>query len=357
MDLISKSPRKTIDQLHYMSKKWKDRRNECSPEHNKVWVEPNNRQRRVAVVYYLTRYGQLEHPHFVEVTLSSSDGLYLRDVIDRLNALRGKGMAASYSWSSKRSYKNGFVWHDLSKNDFIYPAHGQEYILKGSELFNNPTSSLTSDSNEPITPISKNKSWTTVDLHEYKVYSNDSLSSVARVAANASTQTDGARHNRRALITNLEENDKNNKSFSEISRSEISPPPSDSSPETLESLMKSDGISIVRSEIDEVNPTAENKTKASSVLMQLITCGSISFRDCGPGVYCKQNPVFNEGCDRVDEGAGEGNGENGVVWMSKNAKGKNVSEGKEHFSGSLMETKKDDFPQGLKRSNSYNADG
>lgn len=78
MDLISKSPRKTIDQLHYMSKKWKDRRNERSPEHNKVWVEPNNRQRRVAVVYYLTRNGQLEHPHFVEVTLSCSDGLYLR---------------------------------------------------------------------------------------------------------------------------------------------------------------------------------------------------------------------------------------------------------------------------------------
>nr|GEY94014.1 hypothetical protein [Tanacetum cinerariifolium] len=334
MDLISKSPRKTIDQLHYRSKKWKDRKNERSPEHNKVWIEPNNTQRRVAVVYYLTRNGQLEHPHFVEVTLSSSDGLYLRDVIDRLNALRGLGMAASYSWSSKRSYKNGFVWHDLSENDFIYPAHGQEYILKGSELFDNPTSSLTSDSNEPITPISKNKSWTTIDLQEYKVYSNDSLSSVVRVAASA---------RRRALITNLEENDKNNKSFSEISRSQISPPPSDSSPETLESLMKSDGISIVRSEIDEVNPTVENKTKASSVIMQLITCGSISFRDCGPGVYCKQNPVFNEGCDRVDEGAGEGNGENGVVWMSKNAKGKNV---------------KDDFPQGrLKRSNSYNADG
>jgi hypothetical protein len=34
---------------------------------------------------------------------------------------------------SPRSYRNGFVWHDLAENDFIYPAHGQEYVLKGSE--------------------------------------------------------------------------------------------------------------------------------------------------------------------------------------------------------------------------------
>lgn len=34
-----------------------------------------------------------------------------------------------------RSYKNGFVWHDLSEDDLILPAHGNEYVLKGSELF------------------------------------------------------------------------------------------------------------------------------------------------------------------------------------------------------------------------------
>lgn len=33
---------------------------------------------RVAVVYYLSRNGQLEHPHFMEVALPSPDGLYLR---------------------------------------------------------------------------------------------------------------------------------------------------------------------------------------------------------------------------------------------------------------------------------------
>jgi len=56
------------------------------------------------------------------------------DVINRLNVLRGKGMASMYSWSCKRSYKNGFVWRDLSEDDLVLPAQGNEYILKGSEL-------------------------------------------------------------------------------------------------------------------------------------------------------------------------------------------------------------------------------
>lgn len=34
-----------------------------------------------------------------------------------------------------RSYKNGYVWHDLCEDDLILPAHGNEYILKGSEFF------------------------------------------------------------------------------------------------------------------------------------------------------------------------------------------------------------------------------
>uniref|UniRef100_A0A0E0AYZ1 SOSEKI DIX-like domain-containing protein n=1 Tax=Oryza glumipatula TaxID=40148 RepID=A0A0E0AYZ1_9ORYZ len=121
----------------------------ASPGRNKVWVEPPGKthhlrspppppspssSKRVAVVYYLCRNRHLEHPHFIEVPLASPDGLYLRDVINRLNVLRGKGMAAMYSWSCKRSYKNGFVWHDLSEDDLVLPAQGNEYILKGSEL-------------------------------------------------------------------------------------------------------------------------------------------------------------------------------------------------------------------------------
>nr|CAD1830774.1 unnamed protein product [Ananas comosus var. bracteatus] len=87
--------------------------------------------KKVPVVYYLCRNRHLEHPHFMEVPLSSSsEALYLRDVIIRLNALRGKGMAAMYSWSCKRSYKNGFVWHDLSEDDLVHPRRAMSTFSK-----------------------------------------------------------------------------------------------------------------------------------------------------------------------------------------------------------------------------------
>ncbi|KAK1428753.1 hypothetical protein QVD17_17593 [Tagetes erecta] len=383
MDLISKPSNR---------RKWNN--DQLSPDRTKVWIEPNKQRRvKVPVVYYLCRNGQLEHPHFVEVPLSTSDGLYLRDVIDRLNSLRGKGMAALYSWSSKRSYKTGFVWHDLSENDFIYPAHGHEYILKGSELFDGHDASFQSKSDEsPLSSSKKsssetlkstdefelsigrsrrNQSWSAIDLQDYKVYSNES--SAVRLAADASTQTDSSRNHQRAIINEVEEEDKQSESY--LSRDEISPPPSDSSTETLESLMKSDKL-ILRSETNVDNPTVGGKTKASTVLMQLISCGSISFRDCGPGkpnlnsdqdgyktsyFVSKGNmpKMLTRGDvdDHVEEDAGEEKGENGVVLMGK-CKGKKVMviEDKEYFSGSLIETKKDKFPA-LKRSNSYNANG
>lgn len=121
---------------------------QVSPERAKVWTEkspkyhynlhynqqqqPQQQQHnhKVPVVYYLCRNRQLEHPHFMEAPLSSPDGLYLRgsnvqlrlinisymiqkvlnldnrvcfeDVIERLNVLRGRGMASMYSWSCKR---------------------------------------------------------------------------------------------------------------------------------------------------------------------------------------------------------------------------------------------------------------
>ncbi|KAF9592642.1 hypothetical protein IFM89_016299 [Coptis chinensis] len=69
------------------------------------------------------------------------------------------------------SYKNGFVWHDLSENDYIYPVHGQEYVLKVTQR--------------------RNQSWSAVDLHEYKVYNAESSTGdYVGKAADASTQTE-----------------------------------------------------------------------------------------------------------------------------------------------------------------------
>ncbi|KAK6247009.1 hypothetical protein QUC31_018574 [Theobroma cacao] len=395
------SSRGRMTEFGIVSKKWKER--EISPERNKVWIEPkphtttnssksSNTERKVAVVYYLSRNGQLEHPHFMEVPLSSNDGLYLKDVINRLNLLRGKGMASLYSWSSKRSYKNGFVWHDLAENDFIYPSHGQEYVLKGSEILDHSISpqpveiasssfrltklpeSLKSENDHdlPLARRRRNQSWSSIDLHEYKVYKSESSSeSTRRLAADASTQTDDKRRRRKPvkepeieeLQSQSQELEQNQ--TTELSREEISPPPSDSSPETLESLMKADGrLRLCNGSGNEenVNRTAEScpsgRMKASSVLMQLISCGSISFKDCGPsserdqgfsliGHYKSRLPRGAANCSQVGKEAG--------IEREIGSFSRVRLEDKEYFSGSLIETKKEEVPA-LKRSSSYNAD-
>lgn len=385
-----------------MPKRWKDK--ETSPERTKVWTEPPNSKlkssdRRVPVIYYLSRNGQLEHPHFMEVPLSSPDALYLKDVINRLNFLRGKGMASLYSWSCKRSYKNGYVWHDLSENDFIYPAHGQEYILKGSEILDGasiaksdetvmcataklpaPPESRLRVHSEEFPPVKvqrrRNQSWSSFDLHEYKVYTGESAS---RAAADASTQTDDKRRRRRAVreMEEVHEGENEEKNGGEPQRTissdeitEISPPPSDSSPETLETLMKADGRIILRSGAaneDQTTPASNSnppsgRGRASSVLMQLLSCGSIGFKACGPGLgkdhgfslishYKVRLPRGGGGSNHVGKDAET----ESVGSLASGFGGRVKLEEKEYFSGSLIETKKDQFAA-LKRSSSYNAD-
>ncbi|XP_068312070.1 protein SOSEKI 5-like isoform X2 [Pyrus communis] len=344
--------------------------------------------RKVPVVYYLSMNGQLEHPHFMEVPLSSPRGLFLRDVMNRLNLLRGKGMALMYSWSSKRSYRTGFVWHDLTENDLIYPSHGQEYVLKGSDLLDPPLNHLAletassrslrpqpealksgDDFDSPVILRRRNQSWSSIDLNEYKVYKTESVGeSTGKAAADASTQTDDKRHRRRVR----EEHDEKGQGQSkreviqilshgtELSRDEISPPPSYSSPETLESLMKADGRLVLCADgvsEEAVNRTAEvcptGKLKASTVLMQLISCGSTSFRDCGSTAVREQGlSLVGHYKPRLRRGVAENHAGTETI-ISKLAGVK--MEDKEYFSGSLIETNKEAVPS-LKRSSSYNAD-
>ncbi|XP_077244936.1 UPSTREAM OF FLC protein (DUF966) isoform X2 [Tasmannia lanceolata] len=366
-----------------VGKKWKDR--ETSPERTKVWVEPKLKvEKKVPVVYYLCKNGNLEHPHFIEVRLSS-EGLYLRDVINRLNFLRGKGMASMYSWSSKRSYKNGFVWHDLSENDFIYPVHGHEYILKGSELLQPDSNSRSEEivssfnsekpsedqksSEESDFPIirRRNVSWSSLDLNEYKVYKTESMTENSERAFNASTQTDEKRRRRRTnrdeeeeeaqIPSIIEEVDENSRT--ELSREEISPPPSSSSPETLESLIKADGrvvncsISAEEAEIRDHTAINHQSGKISNVLIQLISCGSMSVKE-------NKFSLISHYRARLPSGSSnQGKEIECVMETSNNFKGIQL-EDKEYFSGSLIETKKGNGVIGefssLKRSSSYNAD-
>ncbi|XP_057449124.1 protein SOSEKI 5 isoform X2 [Lotus japonicus] len=355
---------------------------ETSPERTRVWTEPKPKTtRRVSVVYYLSRNGQLEHPHFMEVSLSSPHGLHLKDVIDRLNQLRGKGMATMYSWSAKRSYKNGFVWHDLSENDFIYPTQGQDYILKGSEILEHAgggagvaphTSPQTQKSEEESDfPAAitrrRNQSWGSMDLNEYRVYKSDSFGDSAGRVAEAATQTEDKRRRRRAVREEKQEEEEKDgigseeaeiegervpHQSTELSREEISPPPSDSSPETLGTLMMADGRLGLRPPVvpvKENTPTAENggsgRMRASSVLLQLLSCGAVSFKESGAGAGKDQGfSLVGHYKSRLPRGAGNHGGKEVGTLMEIPDLSRVRLEDKEYFSGSLIETQKVETP-------------
>ncbi|KAF5751579.1 hypothetical protein HS088_TW02G00594 [Tripterygium wilfordii] len=409
---------------------------QVSPERAKVWTErsPKYRQQnqKVAVVYYLCKNRQLEHPHFIEVPLSSPDGLYLRDVIEKLNVLRGRGMASMYSWSSKRSYKNGFVWHDLSEDDLILPAHGNEYVLKGSELFEEsnpdnfstgnikiknlkqspePISSMSQDDSSsssslngketkhsqddelsppaqrpgssgvsPESSVGKNSSCNvSLSLTEYKIYKSEG-------SADASTQTEenvggpktqktctrGVSTEDGSLESECNDNYRNRvphgKDNSEITGDSVSPPPSSSSAsssggktETLESLIRADASKINSFRIleeEDIRMPTNAKLKATNVLMQLISCGSISVKDHSFGIVPTYRAKFSHSKFSSPLFPTLMFGELDCLSENPRLMGLRL-EDKEYFSGSLVETKmlkEEGGGASLQRSSSYNAD-
>ncbi|GKB86670.1 upstream of flc-like protein, partial [Tanacetum coccineum] len=308
-----------------------------------------------AVVYYLSRNGNLNTRIFIEVPLSSSDGLYLRVVTDT-SELRYE----EKKWQLIRVVIKKVDRATKTGSELVAGGAASVPSATTSKNALSPDSEKSCDDDFPIVRRRRNQSWSAIDLHEYKVYTSGE--SARKLAADVSTQTDSGVNKRRGQREIIKEED-------EEEISELSPPPSDSSPETLESLMKADGKLILRPEIDhdhnKPNPTVGNKVKTSSVLMQLISCGSISFRDCGPGAYGKDNPGFSLISHYKSRMLPRGNGlrtngedhatvEDAVV-LRKNRRVKKqiVTEDKEYFSGSLIETKKEVVPV-IKRSNSYN---
>ncbi|RZS18621.1 hypothetical protein BHM03_00050938 [Ensete ventricosum] len=257
---------------------------------------------RAAVVYYLSRNGHLEHPHFMEVPLSSSSsGLYLRGVCvcvwEQMNIHL---FGIYFAFLRFRSYRNGYVWQDLSEDDFIHPVHGNEYVLKGTELLHLNSSSSSCGSQQlslssstsskcvqedSAASFSRRKQATMSSFYK----SNTSAETTAS-STDASTQTE--EHNkqqRRAPVAEVKRRE-NSKSVTvavkhvatELSRDEVSPPPSSSSPETL---IKADGRCIMAVRPEEkgwsVGGCFSGRVKASAVLMHLISCGSMSAKANG----------------------------------------------------------------------------
>ncbi|GAB4850742.1 hypothetical protein Ancab_030043 [Ancistrocladus abbreviatus] len=409
---------------------------QVSPERAKVWKERSPKyvqNRKVPVVYYLSRNRQLEHPHFIEVPLASPEGLYLRDVIERLNVLRGRGMASMYSWSCKRSYKNGFVWHDLCEDDLIFAAHGNEYVLKGSEIIEgSPTghfspacafrvqnlkqlpepssrsqdeTSSSSSLNEKEAKhqqedgvsLSQHSSTSGVSpesivgnhsscggslsLTEYKVFGREG-------ATDASTQTDDSSRRDKPRETcnrgvstddgsldsecneDLRCHGPSSMHNSKLDRDSVSPTLSSSgesssgrNTKTLESLIRADASKMNSSRILEeegVQMATHPKLKASNMLMQLLSCGSISVKDHSFGLISTYKPTlfhskFPSPLFSTSIMLGE------VDCLSDNRRLTGLRlEDEEYFSGGVFETKmlkdRGDGRTSLKRSSSYNAD-
>lgn len=425
-------------------RKYGQKHQQLSPDRAKVWKErsPRYQQRqpepevepevqpnsgKVPVVYYLCRNRQLEHPHFIEVPLSSSEGLFLRDVIEKLNGLRGRGMASMYSWSCKRSYKNGFVWHDLCEDDLILPANGNEYVLKGSEIVEDcnsgrftpavklqslkslpePPSARSQDdsssstsmsgrdtknsqddelsppvrfsSSSGVSPESRGGKSTTsngcLSLTEYKIYKSDGLADAAtqteeNIRANKAgeTCTRGVSTDDVALESVANESPQNQPSHvKDNSEIQIDPSPPSSSgadssvgkTDTLESLIKADASNFYGFKRLEAGQMPVNsRLRATEMLMQLISCGSISVKDHSFGLIPSYKPRYSDSkfpspLFSTSVMLGE------LDCLPDNPRFMSMRlEDKEYFSGSLVETKipKEEGVATLKRSSSYNAD-
>ncbi|PQM38655.1 protein UPSTREAM OF FLC [Prunus yedoensis var. nudiflora] len=289
-----------------------DRAKACSMQ---MQMQPrlNNKPiKKHQVVYYLSRNGHLEHPHYMEITHLAKPPLRLRDVMDRLTALRGKGMPSLYSWSCKRSYKNGYVWNDLAENDTIYPAEGAEY------------------------------------LHH----------APPRCSRGVSTTDE------------LEEPPQTRKAPTESAHPEPSPPPN---PSIILSNQPNQTTSLSE-RFEDGDPVAVSTSKSSvqsrnSVLLQLIACGSSAVAKAKNAPCVKQHTVYNTPFEKkssesfrkevVYKAAVKVVAEEDMInYMSENPRFGNLqAEEKEYFSGSIVESIKEDrisAERALKRSNSYN---
>ncbi|RVX13880.1 hypothetical protein CK203_010284 [Vitis vinifera] len=205
-------------------------------------------ERKAAVVYYLCRNGQLEHPHFMEIPISSPQGLFLR---------------GAKAW---RTCTRGL------RND----------TTKKISSENKPeTNNSGDDCNFPFIIRKRNQSWGSFNPREYKVYKDDPATEHAGKAMDAATQTEDKRRRRRTAIEEGKEAEYGHStSTTELSREEISPPLSNTSSEEAPVGQSS----VAAPSADIRNQAAENdrpsgRMKASAVLKHLIRCGSVSVKD------------------------------------------------------------------------------
>ncbi|XP_077251692.1 protein SOSEKI 2-like [Tasmannia lanceolata] len=320
---------------------------EMSPDRLKVCMQPKIKAlRKVQVVYYLCRNGQLEQPHFMEVPHIANQQLRLKDVMDRLMVLRGSGMPALFSWSCKRSYKNGYVWNDLGENDVIYPANGAEYVLKGSEIIEESAERLQ-------------------QLQVSNKQQNPELNFQPKRKSLVGNQN---REEEKEMGNIKKEEEEEEKASNRISNTPYSEIKSNKKPTTPNNLATELALDRGSPPTVSVKTTHRNSQRfensndsrldsamtRNSVLFQLFACGSPSTKvrnthsvknnSLHKGVLCKiatKSILHDE-----------------INYMSENPRFGNVqSEEKEYFSGSMVESMMENrvsAEPSLKKSSSYN---
>ncbi|XP_062116307.1 protein SOSEKI 2 [Humulus lupulus] len=364
---------------------------ETSPDRAKVCLRPRVKPvKKVQIVYYLSRNGHLEHPHYMEVTHLADQPLRLRDVMDRLTLLRGKGMPSLYSWSCKRSYKNGYVWNDLAENDIIYAAEGAEFVLKGSELVEGCSEGLNQ------IQISRDLSFQTrpksLGTEKYPKYDDvrdydeeeepEEYEDEEKVSYTSST-TPHSRCSRGVSTDELEEPQPQTQT-----RTQKTSSVSDKAEQTITVTTDSNTTTNNRSRrfddnvvVDRVISESAVAPSRNSVLLQLIACGSSAVAKAKSSpcvrpsdeVGRSQRIIRNSYNNITRSGSDLGRGvmwknavkmadEDMINYMSENPRfGNPQAQEKEYFSGSIVESMTDDRAAAvasatpvLKRSNSYN---
>ncbi|CAL9081996.1 unnamed protein product [Musa textilis] len=326
-------------------------------------------QRKVQVIYYLSRNGQLEHPHFIELPHLPSQQLRLRDVVERLTLLRGKGMPSLFSWSCKRSYKNGYVWNDLAENDVVYPVDGVEYVLKGSEIIPGAYERfrhVPANGRQPKPlPIAHKLH---LELEEDEEEEDDQVEDEA-------TEEGEARRGKRTAVGTGYTRCSRGVSTDEMERVEHRTTPTelpldDSSPPSSTSSDKppthAAGGASRRSE--DTDQAAEPGQTRNSVLLQLIACGSAALtgRSCPSSGTSKATasasssaPCGGSGSGRrrgmVSRLASRGVEDDELRCFSENPRLCHpLVEDKEYFSGSIVEGSRAPTEPSLKKSSSFN---
>ncbi|KFK25310.1 hypothetical protein AALP_AA8G096200 [Arabis alpina] len=321
--------------------------------------------RRVQVVYYLTRNGHLEHPHFIEVISPVNQPLRLRDVMNRLMVLRGKCMPSLYAWSCKRSYRNGFVWNDLAENDVIYPSDCAEYVLKGSEI---------ADKFEEVLQVNRPMSGPIQEAQKSRL-----LRSKPK-PQNKTTSFD----NSELYVEEEEDQENEEEAEYELSEEKTSYTSSTTpqshcsrgvSTETIESIEKKPNLikkteqDQNSSELSRSNPVELRRVEdgdpgsvRGSIWLQMISCGHIA-KQYAPSVIMnsrtkEENLRKGVLCKNIVKKTVVEDEREMIKFMSENPRfGNPQAEEKEYFSGSIVEAVSQERVTAepvLRRSNSFN---